>query len=72
MRTFRALAVLSACALLSACGPSSSDIARAVGRNDVSDMSCTAAVGQPASRDGIRVGKLPTGRTERARLEIGV
>lgn len=47
MRTFRALAVLTACALLTACGPSSNDIARAVGRNDVSDVSCTGAVGQP-------------------------
>lgn len=47
MRTFRALAAMSVCALLAACGPSSDDVAMAVGSREVSDVSCTAAVGQP-------------------------
>lgn len=47
MKIFRAVAVLAACAMLAACGPSSDEVARAVGSSEVSDVSCTAAVGQP-------------------------
>lgn len=47
MRMFRVFAALPVCALLAACGPSSDDVATAVGSRDVSDVSCTAAVGQP-------------------------
>lgn len=47
MRMICALAALPVCAMLAACGPSSDDVAGAVGSGDVSDVSCTAAVGQP-------------------------
>jgi hypothetical protein len=47
MRKIGTLPVLPLLAVLTGCGPSKDEVASAVGSSDISDVNCTAAVGQP-------------------------
>jgi hypothetical protein len=42
-----AIVALSMTLTLAGCGPSADEVAKAVGRRDISDVSCAAANGQP-------------------------